>query len=361
LCLANIALTKENPKMSKNSDGIMIPEKEPASATPLQIDASHLHPTLSAPNVGSVLPIQFYDGAAELFLDDSQIEMLRSFHDCPEEEIDVRPDGDGLIYVRHGWYERRLTEIFGPGAWAMVPATNVQIDRETGKIYVAWVLRARGSDGRTCFIGQAIGWALWQENNPRTNKADMFEITRSDAIVKICAKSSLMIGSNLWDRRFARAWVKKNCIRVRVRTHKGIEDWWRRTDEEPFTDEIREQKREPEPPAPTPPPTADKKPPVNHHATEIEPEIPEKEKPVATTKISDSQIRLFFAKARQKKIIVGADSSAATALVGSTLDRLPENVSGKTPDEILVMLLRSCSPLEFRKVLAALEAHNADA
>ncbi len=335
-----------------------IDQPEGKLANSLQIDESGLT-IVKAPNIGSVLPIQFYEGAGELFLDQEQTEKLMTVQDCPEEEIDVRPDG--LIYVRHGWYERRLTEIFGPGGWAMVPATNIQMEQSTQKIYCIWVLRCRGADGKTCFVGQAVGWAQWMDNNPRANKADSFEVTRSDAIVKIVAKSSLGIGSNLWDKRFSRAWRNKNCVQVKIKTYKGVETQWRRKDEEPYDNEIGiETPQRATAPAPQSEPSVQS--PAAAEVTPATPAAPPtgrgKDAAARTSGvIMDSQFRLFLVRARRHGLIDGENAGEALSFVCGQLNKVPQSAAGKTSIEVLRDMILGCNRQEFQKLIEAVDKY----
>ena len=133
-------------------------------ANSLQIDDSKLN-IVKAPSLGSVLPEKFYEGAGMLELNDDQRQILAESEDCPDDDIDVRPDG--LIYAGHVWYRRVLIRTFGPGGWALLPASDVVNEPGTTKIYRAWALIVRGEDLQPHYIGEAIGWADWFPNNAR--------------------------------------------------------------------------------------------------------------------------------------------------------------------------------------------------
>ena len=325
--------------------------------TPLPaIDTSGLS-IIRAPNLGSVLPVEFYRGAGELFLNDEQILKIRESMDCPDDEIDVRPEEPGLIYVRHMWYERKLTDVFGPGGWSMVPATDVQLEAKAEKIYVMWVLRCRGADGRTCYIGQAMGSARLQPDNPRFNKADAFEITRSDAVVKICAKT-LGIGSNLWHKRFARAWRNQNCVRVKVKTFKGTEEMWRRKDEDRFDNEIQDNG-----PSRALPQAHAENPPRNYpEAAEATPATPAalpSQPAMVAPAVSTQQVRMFIARCRAKKLIINDDAHEALKFVCEAFpSRTP--ALGKTSMENLIAIVNARTQRELQNLFTALGSYKAE-
>ena len=357
-----------------------------APGAALKIDESVLN-IVKAPSLGSVLPVQFYTGAGTLTMTEEQTELLAQHEDCPDENIDVRPDG--LIYAGHTWYRRLLLKLFGAGGWAIVPASDVVHEPGTPYIYRTWVLIVRGEDFMQHYVGEAVGWAAWYENNPRANKADAVETTKSDALSKIVSKS-FGCGLNMWEKQFSRRWRNENCLKVKVRTNKGIEDWWRRKDEEPYDNEI------PEPPNPVVRRTAPAPAPISRKAAQrhtpeaaysvadvtdapVQPppqapaeaavippsKPPSSEAPPAApldisgSTVSESQLRMFLARCRAKKLVDGDDAGKALSLVCEVTGKTPSG-RGKTSSEVLISVVRECDQRQFVAVMQAVSRYRGE-
>jgi len=352
----------------------------PAEISPakLEIDTAGVN-IVAAPSLGSVLPADFYDGAGELALTKDQQDLLAEYVDVPEDEIDIRPDG--LAYIGHFWHRRALGRVFGVGQWAMVPGSGVVIEPGSNKIYQRWVLKIGGR-----YAAEAVGSAEWFPNSNRANKADAVEGAKSDALTKCC--KDLGIANNLWDRRYLRRWRQVTCVKVKVRTSKGIEDWWRRSDDPPFDGEIQqpssaarlaaEAARAPsasEAPAPEHSASAEAKkkeagapaalpghdapaPPSESQAAGASTEAATFDVSAGSSSappayVTDGKLRLFFARARRAKLL--ADPAEGLVRIGNLLERrLPTNTAGRTHNEILVDMVRSCNQAEFEKLIRSL-------
>ncbi len=211
------------------TDAKIVPAEKQESESPV-VQSSV--PTVAARLVGDVLPQTFYAGASQLAVSDEEAKSLRAFRVAPDDELEIRPD-DGAVYAPHSWYERALTDVFGYGQWAIVPGSPVSTDPE-GWVYQRWVLVVRG-----CYIAETIGQARYVPNNARSNKALAVESARSDAIPRLCAKGSLAVGANPWNRRLTEKWRRENAVKVKVRDYSGrIKSFWRRNDADPLDGEI---------------------------------------------------------------------------------------------------------------------------
>jgi genome maintenance protein MGM101 len=217
---------------------------------------------------------------------------------------------------------------------------------------------------RGAYIGDAVGWASYFQNNPRRNYADAMETTRSDAISKICVKT-LGIGSNPWNKRFASVWRKEHAIQVWVSKNGQKEKRWRRIDDDPLEGEEKSSTKaataqtQPSPAAATPPeppkppaaqpsvgPAQAEKPAPRPSETQAAPTVPQKEVPGPAPKtteqmVAENNIRLFMAEARKKKLITGNDAASAIAFLTDKCE-LPfdsKKFAGKTQIEIIRALL----------------------
>ena len=203
--------------------------QEKVEALPKKVDAL----TVAAQGLGDVLPLQFYQGNSELRVTEKEEDILKSYREAPDEDIEIRPEG--LVYAQHMWYRNALTDAFGPGGWSLLPGSGIQVEKDGNRMLVfqRWVLRVHGA-----FIGEAIGSGSYWANNSAQDKSDASEAAMSNALTRICAKSSLGIGTNPWKRSFQREWRKKYAVQVYVKTREGPKKQWRRIDDDPFPLEI---------------------------------------------------------------------------------------------------------------------------
>lgn len=187
---------------------------------------------ISSKSLGDVLPLKFYEGASGLELSEAERSTLMRLQDTPDDDVEIRPDG--LVYAEHIHARRALTELFG-ASWALLPGSAITPEKDGDRvtIFQRWVLVVRGK-----YVGEAIGAGAFYANNAKMNKSDAAESAQSEALRRICAKSALGIGSNVWDRRFAREWRREHAIQVWVTRNNQREKQWRRKDDDPFETEI---------------------------------------------------------------------------------------------------------------------------
>jgi hypothetical protein len=359
--------------------------------------------TVAAKTLADVLPARFYEGASTLRLSDAEKDMLAELENAPDDDLDVRPDG--LVYAQHIFYRRALNRLFGPGAWALVPGSAIQQEKDGEKVHVfqRWVLVVRG-----CYVGESIGSAMYFASNAKQDKSDAAESAASNALTRIVAKI-LGIGSNPWNRRQSAAWRRKYAKQVWVKTPRGNEKWWRRIDSEPFENEIgdvptsggqsgaREAAARPvagenqddpkasRPPAsaqktevaatvsktaaarpgganvtPTPAPPAPVSPEPGGGTQATEPAAKSAPPPVAPGEpmVTEGQFRWFMAHARQAKLIE-ADPQTKTESGGPALFFVcealgqlpPEDLHGKTAMEALRAVILGLTLKEFNAKL----------
>lgn len=127
-----------------------------------------------------------------------------------DDQIEVLPDS-GLIYIPHILISQRLTKAFGAGGWSIIKR---QGQREGDQIFCEYVLLVGGA-----YIGEAPAGATYYANNKKQSLDDVFEGTQGVALRRICGKSSLMCGSQVWEPDYARKWCYAH------REEYWTEDW----------------------------------------------------------------------------------------------------------------------------------------
>ena len=164
-----------------------------------------------------------YSGVATVTMTPDQLTTLR--RKLPNEAYDILPTGE--VYVSQVHYRRLLNEVFGPGAWALVPRGRYEMQGNTICREYALV----GPGGR--FISEAIGEAEYQPNNARMSYASACEAVKSNALTRCC--KDLGIASECWERRWTEAWKAEHAVSV---WRKGqSKPQWRRKDASAFYDE----------------------------------------------------------------------------------------------------------------------------
>jgi hypothetical protein len=300
--------------------------------------------------------------------------------------------------VTHMFYRRALTAAFGRGEWVLRPVAPVQVEKRGDAICVAQTLAlfVRG-----CFVWEAVGCGTYWATNLAMDKGDALETARSQALTRCCAKSSLGIATDPWIRRERETWLREHAVQVAVQEGQHRMLKWRRRDSEPFKGEIdqvwpREQASQPAPSPASPVaqqaavPQAGAQPvPASAQAPEaqasqkqphrgrppkqpqqaapssaravLQPVIPAAPQPTQpqprgeSPGLGDPQIRLFFAQARQRKLIVGDDASAAVKFLVERTRVDTTKLEGHTGAEICVKILREIKMSDYEtKILTPL-------
>ena len=160
------------------------------------------------------------------------------------EEVRIRPDG--IVYVPHANYTRKLNAAFGRTGWQLVPASKPRLGNDT--VVVPYKLHVHGKPiafgyGEQEFFG---------ERNKGQSFGDAIESTNASGLRRCCKR--IGIGLELWDPEFGEAYKAEYCVCVEVEVKfKGEKErkwWWRRRAATPFWNEIgkgshRGQDREP--------------------------------------------------------------------------------------------------------------------
>jgi len=165
-----------------------------------------------------------YSGVATLAVAADQATKLKA--PFPDEAYQILPTGE--VYVSQVHYRRRLNEVFGPGAWAMVPRGQF-VAEEKGKKRFVYREYALVVNGR--FISESVGE---QEYFPESSTyATACEGVKSNALTRCC--KDLGIASECWDRNFCQKFQDEKCVQVWLEDSK--KPVWRRKDQKPFWNE----------------------------------------------------------------------------------------------------------------------------
>ena len=351
--------------------------------------------TIFARGITDVLPAKFYEGASELKLTPEELVKLSQFADAPDDIITIRSDGQ--VYVEHIHYRRALTDLFGT-EWAMLPGTAGGSPRDKyGNIerpifYQRWTLVVRGK-----FVYESVGAATYFESESNwSDKSDTTETAVAIAIRRCCAKSSLGIYSNLWDRRFITSWKKRCAVQVWATQKNQRVRWWRRIDDDPFEGEIgpvvKEQpkfdkispkgqaqepkgsvgpeesrdssipgvvtgagsdRRESGPQVPAPLSQDPEKPPkVTPQPMTTEPATPAASQPQGVEMVNEGNFRVFIMDSRRRKLVEGENTLQAIGWICQTLNKpAPTPKVGEKQMVTLRDLFKTLTRQEFNDVL----------
>lgn len=110
-------------------------------------------------------------------------------------DILTRPVGGGKLelYLEWSWYAERLDAAFGPGDWAITPASwNPRISVMGNKVVGEYILWIRGRYARRAF-------GVHEETRANADFGDAAEATEAEALKRCCKK--LGIARDLWRKR----------------------------------------------------------------------------------------------------------------------------------------------------------------
>jgi len=136
------------------------------------------------------------DQAGTIEFTKEQKEIL--FAPVDEEAVEIREDG--MVYMPHCEYRRRLTQALG-GQWAMLPV-EVKPKLEGNLMLWGFFLFIQGKP-----MGFAWGEQTYQPTNPRMTYGDAMEGAKSNALTRLC--KDLGIAGELWQPTFIKAWKAK--------------------------------------------------------------------------------------------------------------------------------------------------------
>lgn len=187
-----------------------------------------------------------YQGIAELVLTDEQITILTAT--VTDDEIEIKPDSFGAVYLAHASYRKRLNRVFKPGGWAQRQIGEWRYDPDTHILSAEFALYARDSNGKVCYVSKAIGAQKYHGGQGDSDMSydDAAQGAESNSLTRNCKQ--LGIALELWEKRTATQ--IRNRLGVCVKYTKKYKDrhgnWkdgdvrlaWRRWDEDPIKGEI---------------------------------------------------------------------------------------------------------------------------
>lgn len=141
------------------------------------------------------------------------------------DELDIKPDSFGAVYVSHGGYARRLNQAFKPGGWALRQLSPIMLDRAQNRVYVQMALYCEGR-----YFGMAIGEQEWIGSNSNMSYGDAVEGAFSNALMRCGKRIGMFL--ECWDRKFTERFRREHCVKVFVaKVHtRDVKPAWRRLD-----------------------------------------------------------------------------------------------------------------------------------
>lgn len=144
----------------------------------------------------------------------------------PDDQLELKPSGE--VYCSHQAVRARLNQIFGPGAWGMLPEDPKE---HAGSVIQKWTLMVRGRP-----MAVAYGEARYIETNPRHSWGNALESAKSNALTR--AAKDLGMALLCWDRRWQFRYRMAHGVLVQVRGKHGTESQWRHLDSPPLPNEF---------------------------------------------------------------------------------------------------------------------------
>ena len=149
-----------------------------------------------------------------------------------DDELLIKPDQFGAVYLSHPGYRRRLNAAFRPGGWGLRRISPVEMDATDHMMYADFALYAEGrclavAKGEQKYMGAGGG----SGENDKMTKGDAMEGVISNALMRCC--KMLGMAMECWDRDFTDRWRNTYCFRV----WKGGKPAWRRMVDPPAYNE----------------------------------------------------------------------------------------------------------------------------
>jgi hypothetical protein len=140
----------------------------------------------------------------------------------PDEVVEIRPDGEGFLYISHIEISDRLNTVLKPGQWALI-CRRAWYDAVAKEVYGEYVLVIRG-----CFAGESVGANKYIPTNSRMNYGDCLEATAAEALKRIAGKR-LSCGTQVWRPEYCRQWKEKYAAFGPVtRNNTTKKEWYKR-------------------------------------------------------------------------------------------------------------------------------------
>lgn len=165
---------------------------------------------------------EVYAGISGTPVNDAQSEILTA--PVSYEQVEIKPDRAGSVYLSHAHYRRRLNMAFKPAGWALRRISEVRW--VGGVMYAEFALYAEGR-----FLSQSTGEQKYQDNGEMTF-GDALEGAKSNALMRCC--KDLGVGLECWNREWTDAYRRAACVKVFVKKGDKTAVQWRKLEAEPF-------------------------------------------------------------------------------------------------------------------------------
>lgn len=137
------------------------------------------------------------------------------------QSVEIRPDG--VVFLPANAFRQKLTEVFGPGQWALQFERDPFWDQSASECYVDASLWIRGQ-----FAARAVGGCKYQANNYGMSKTDAIEGAKSDCLRRCC--KDLGIGIELWNKSYVLNWIAEYAVPYQGVDRRGTPKlYWRKT------------------------------------------------------------------------------------------------------------------------------------
>jgi len=168
-----------------------------------------------------------YPGISEKPVSEDQAKALCD--PVTDDEVDIKPDGFGAVYLGHHGYRRRLNKAFRPGGWALRRLTPYTFDKDRQIAYAEFALYGEGR-----YLGSATGEQRIPENNNEMSHGDIIEGLKSNALMRCC--KDLGVAMECWDLKWTNDFRRRLCVKVWVKPNAQgqAKMRWRRLDADPF-------------------------------------------------------------------------------------------------------------------------------
>lgn len=172
------------------------------------------------------LPVIEFSAGSRLVLTAEEEAILLA--DVPIDEIQVKHNKAGTIFVHWTFYAKRLNRVFHVGQWVCQPVPGSAYSKIGKQINREFALYIRGNA-----IAGAMGNCDYIESNQEMSYADAAEGCRGNALMRCCKQIGIAL--ELWDKRFARKFREEYC----EQDEKGR--WWRKDEPKEQESRFREE------------------------------------------------------------------------------------------------------------------------
>lgn len=184
-------------------------------------------PVMSVDGAEPMVPdASVYVGISSSAMNDEQRTVL--LEPPTDAELEIRPDG--IVYLSHVGYRRRLTAAVGPMGWAMRRLTGYW--RMPGALLCEFALYINGA-----FVSAAIGEGRYDPDDDWSPSfSDASESCRSNALVRCC--KDLGMALELWDKGALDTWRTTYAVQVSVQRRDKVVQQWRLKSGSPLPREV---------------------------------------------------------------------------------------------------------------------------